>query len=118
MASNRSVNARVEAAMDLRPKPCADRPSAPSGAERLAIVHRGDECEHFCRLEEIAKPRADRCEECGIERRLRVCLTCGHVGCCDSAHGHARDHAAQAGHLLIRAWKGGGFVYCFEHLYL
>jgi hypothetical protein len=112
------LTARVEAAMNPRREPCAGRARAPVGTAALPIVQRGDECDHFCRLEAIAEPRAECCEECGIESRLRVCLTCGHVGCCDSARGHARDHAAQTGHLLIRAWKGGGFVYCFEHLYL
>jgi len=32
--------------------------------------------------------------------------------------GHASAHAAETGHLLIRAWKGGAFVYCFDHGYL
>jgi CPA1 family monovalent cation:H+ antiporter len=49
---------------------------------------------------------------------LRVCLTCGHVGCCDSGNRHAREHARDSGHLLIRAWRGGAFVYCYEHGYL
>ncbi|MGH2985998.1 MAG: UBP-type zinc finger domain-containing protein [Solirubrobacterales bacterium] len=81
-------------------------------------MHRGEECEHLRALGAIAEPRAQACEECGIRRMLRVCLTCGHVGCCDSANRHAREHARQAGHLLIRAWRGGAFVYCYDHGYL
>jgi uncharacterized UBP type Zn finger protein len=102
----------------IRPRPCADRPRAPSGAARLPILRHGEECEHFCALDAIAEPRAECCEECGVRRVLRVCLTCGHVGCCDSAQGHARGHAVRTGHMLIRAWRGGGFVYCYEHRYL
>jgi monovalent cation/hydrogen antiporter len=81
-------------------------------------MRRGRECEHFAALEEVAEPRTERCEECGIRRMLRVCLTCGHVGCCDSANRHARQHARETGHPLIRAWKGGAFVYCYEHRWL
>lgn len=103
--------------MIRRPDPCAGGP-VPAGAVGLPLMRRGEECEHFCALAAIADPRAERCEECEISRSLRVCLTCGHVGCCDSGRGHAREHASETGHLLIRAWRGGAFVYCYEHRYL
>ncbi len=80
-------------------------------------MHPGQECEHLRAIDAPAKPRAERCEECGEERLLRVCIACGHVGCCDSGHGHAREHARDSGHALIRAWKGGAFVYCYQHGY-
>lgn len=83
----------------------------------LPLMHRGSECAHLRGLGRIAEPRAESCEECGVRGSLRVCLTCGHVGCCDSANRHARAHAEQTGHTLIRAWKGGAFVYCYEHRY-
>ena len=49
------------------------------------------ECEHQRDLPECITPReAEGCEECLAEclgwLHLRVCLTCGHVGCCDSSH--------------------------------
>ncbi len=75
-------------------------------------------CSHLDEIDIPAAPRADACEECGSTHSLRVCMTCGHVGCCDSQHGHARDHAVDSGHQLISAWKGGAFVYCYEHRYL
>lgn len=84
---------------------------------RLPLMHAGDECPHLGDVEELAEPRAAACEECGKGKVLRVCLSCGHVGCCDSHRGHARQHAEQTGHPLIRAWKGGAFVYCYEHGY-
>jgi hypothetical protein len=35
---------------------------------------------------------------------LRICLECGHVGCCDSSpHRHATAHARATGHPVIRS---------------
>lgn len=82
------------------------------------LVMDGDGCEHFRALGRHATPRAEACESCGARKILRVCLDCGHVGCCDSHHGHARAHAERTGHRIVRAWKGGAFVYCYEHGYL
>jgi len=87
-------------------------------AERLPLVGRDGGCEHLRAVAEPQGPRSASCEECGATARLRICLECGHVGCCDSRQGHASAHAAETGHLLIRAWKGGAFVYCFDHGYL
>ena len=39
---------------------------------------------------------------------LRACLTCGHVGCCDSSpHRHATAHARGAGHPLVASVEPG-----------
>jgi uncharacterized UBP type Zn finger protein len=39
---------------------------------------------------------------------LRLCLTCGHVGCCDSSpNRHARRHAGLAGHPIVRSFQPG-----------
>lgn len=75
----------------------------------------GDECDHLRGLDHMAGPRAEVCEGCGSAKVLRVCLTCGHVGCCGSPGGHAAKHFEETGHELIRAWKGGAFVYCYAH---
>lgn len=82
------------------------------------LVLDGPGCEHLRELREPAAPRAEACEECGARKVLRVCLDCGHVGCCESRFGHATEHAEQTGHLLIRAWRGGAFTYCYAHGYL
>ena len=47
------------------------------------------------------------CEEClqsgGWWLHLRICLTCGHVGCCDSSPGrHATAHQHATSHPLVR----------------
>jgi uncharacterized UBP type Zn finger protein len=39
---------------------------------------------------------------------LRLCLTCGHVGCCDDSPGrHATGHFHGSGHPLIRSFEPG-----------
>jgi hypothetical protein len=45
-----------------------------------------------------------------------VCLTCGHVGCCDSSpNRHARRHHEELGHHIVRSIEPGeDWVYCFE----
>ena len=53
-------------------------------------------CEHAPAVP--VAPRSSACEECGSTFNMRSCLTCGHVGCCESQAGHARDHAHSAQH--------------------
>jgi uncharacterized UBP type Zn finger protein len=59
------------------------------------------------------------CEEClkigSPWVHLRMCLTCGKIGCCDSSpNRHARAHAAEDGHPLVRsAQPGEDWDYCF-----
>jgi uncharacterized UBP type Zn finger protein len=39
---------------------------------------------------------------------LRICLECGHVGCCDSSpNKHATAHADETGHPIIRSLQPG-----------
>jgi hypothetical protein len=57
-------------------------------------------------------PRTDGCEEClrmGTPWvHLRLCLTCGHVGCCDSSPmRHARAHAGVIGHPIVQSAQPG-----------
>ena len=46
---------------------------------------------------------------------LRLCLTCGHVGCCDSSPGrHARLHAHRDGHAIVQSFEPGeDWRWCF-----
>jgi hypothetical protein len=48
---------------------------------------------------------------------LRLCLTCGHVGCCDdSPNRHASKHARHSHHPVIRSYEPGEeWGYCFPH---
>ncbi|MFI7606114.1 UBP-type zinc finger domain-containing protein [Micromonospora sp. NPDC049366] len=46
---------------------------------------------------------------------LRACLTCGHVGCCDSSpNRHATKHFEQTGHPVMRSIEPGeSWRWCF-----
>jgi uncharacterized UBP type Zn finger protein len=65
------------------------------------------------------RPRSDGCEEClrlGTPWvHLRLCLTCGQVGCCDSSPmRHARDHASTTGHVVVRSLeRGENWRWCY-----
>ena len=58
------------------------------------------------------------CEAMGVEvwAHLRMCLTCGHVGCCDSSpHRHAASHHAETGHPVMRSFEPGEtWRWCYE----
>ena len=60
------------------------------------------------------------CEDClregGVWLHLRICLGCGHVGCCDdSPSRHASAHGRASGHPLIRSLEPGeDWSWCFE----
>lgn len=69
-------------------------------------------CTHVDTTVEVV-PSSTGCEDClrtgGAWVNLRICMTCGHVGCCDSSpHRHAtahfRDHP---GHPVIRSYEPG-----------
>ena len=72
-------------------------------------------CPHF-NNSKIAAPRATRCETCNVEAPLRVCLECGHVGCCESSGAHAKAHATSAKHAVIRQLpiREASFTWCYE----
>ncbi len=63
----------------------------------------------------LAAPQADQCQECGSRVNLRMCASCGHVGCCESQAGHARAHALGGRHPIIYSVPvGRGFAWCYE----
>ena len=71
-------------------------------------------CAHAPELR--VEPRSATCEECGSDNRLRACMTCGHVGCCESQAGHARAHALGEQHAVIEQVTpdGPGWAWCYE----
>jgi uncharacterized UBP type Zn finger protein len=75
-------------------------------------------CEHAVDLEPVA-PRIAGCEEClktgSRWVHLRLCLTCGHVGCCDSSLGrHATRHFHQTRHPVIASFEPGErWTWCY-----
>lgn len=68
-------------------------------------------CDHMSGLGEV-EPRTQGCEEClatgGRWVHLRMCLTCGHVGCCDASPGkHSTAHFHETSHPVVRSAEPG-----------
>jgi uncharacterized UBP type Zn finger protein len=81
-------------------------------------------CTHLDQVHEV-QPSAEGCEDClriGADWvHLRLCMTCGHVGCCDqSPNRHATAHVQASGHPLIRSHEPGEeWAYCYpDDLYM
>jgi uncharacterized UBP type Zn finger protein len=70
-------------------------------------------CTHLDQVEVLAPPDdIAGCEEClktgdrWVD--LRMCQTCGKIGCCDSSpNRHASGHAREAGHPVLRSVEPG-----------
>jgi uncharacterized UBP type Zn finger protein len=79
-----------------------------------------DPCEHYADLQQVTA-RANGCEEClalgATWTELRVCLSCGHVGCCeDSKHTHALKHFQATGHPMLASFeRGETWSWCYAH---
>ncbi len=79
-----------------------------------------DGCTHLdsIRITTLPAPIAG-CEEClktgGRWVHLRMCMTCGQIGCCDSSpNRHASRHAAAASHPIARsAERGEDWSWCY-----
>jgi uncharacterized UBP type Zn finger protein len=68
-------------------------------------------CTHVAEAHEVT-PGANGCEDClrtgGRWVHLRVCMSCGHVGCCDSSpNKHATAHYRTGGHPLVQSYEPG-----------
>lgn len=77
-------------------------------------------CEHLTEGP-APDPKSHVCEAC-IEAgqaavELRICRTCGHVGCCDSTPGqHATAHYRETGHATMQSFEpGADWGWCYEH---
>lgn len=77
-----------------------------------------DHCTHLDQIREVV-PATEGCEEClktGSEWvHLRLCLVCGHVGCCDSSrHKHATKHFHRTKHPLVQSLEPGeSWIWCY-----
>lgn len=87
---------------------------------RLSDAQRNDpRCRHATETAEVI-PGTAGCAECLAEGHdwvhLRLCMTCGHVGCCDSSpNRHASRHFADTGHPVARSFQPGEeWAWCFE----
>ncbi len=77
-------------------------------------------CDHEFMIE-IVEPTSHVCETCSQQGdewvHLRMCMTCGYVGCCDSSKNkHARKHYLRNDHPIIRSIEPGeDWRYCYIH---
>ena len=81
-------------------------------------------CTHLTSIRDVT-PSARGCEEClktgSPWVHLRLCRTCGHVGCCDdSPNRHATKHFHATKHPIIEGYdppEGWGWCYVDEVLF-
>jgi uncharacterized UBP type Zn finger protein len=75
-------------------------------------------CTHLSEIRPV-EPRTPGCEEClaiGDDWvHLRLCLSCGHVGCCDqSKNRHASKHFRKSTHPIVRSFEPGeDWMWCY-----
>jgi uncharacterized UBP type Zn finger protein len=76
------------------------------------------QCAHLDQINDVA-PSAQGCEEClqmgDTWVHLRECLTCGHIGCCDSSKNkHATRHFHATEHPLVQSFQPGeDWIWCY-----
>jgi uncharacterized UBP type Zn finger protein len=77
-----------------------------------------EECTHIQDMKEVT-PSGDGCKEC-LETgdswvHLRLCMECGHVGCCESSKNqHAKKHNHATQHPIIQSFEPGeDWFYCY-----
>lgn len=94
--------------------------------EGLVVAH-PEQCSHLQAATEVVTPQSepDACPECVADGHLdwvhlRMCLECGHIGCCDSSPAkHATAHFHQTRHPVIRSVElGESWRWCYEDLVL
>jgi uncharacterized UBP type Zn finger protein len=84
-----------------------------------------DQCTHLDHVHDVTPKTPNGCEEClkmGTPWvHLRLCLECGHVGCCDdSPQTHATKHFHATKHPVMRSFQPGeDWGWCFvDELFL
>ena len=95
----------------------------PSVGDRLRILFSLREpepksCSHLDQIHEVT-PNATGCFDClqtgDTWVNLRLCMTCGSVGCCDnSKNRHATKHHHATGHPIIKSFQPGeDWLWCY-----
>lgn len=76
-------------------------------------------CTHKDQIKDVHPKDITVCEDCikigDTWVNLRMCLTCGHVGCCDSSKNkHATKHFKATGHPIMKSvTPGEPFTWCY-----
>lgn len=81
-------------------------PAAPADEDAMAPA-----CEHVASIVDL-RASGDGCPQCvrmgDSWVHLRLCLSCGHVGCCDSSKNrHATEHFWASRHPIVRSLEPG-----------
>ena len=79
-----------------------------------------NQCTHLGAIQDVSPSSGRECAECvaiGNRNwvRLRLCLSCGNVGCCESSpYRHAQAHFERTSHPIIRSFQPGeAWRWCF-----
>ena len=76
-------------------------------------------CSHHDQIKDVQPDSREGCSECLATGdrwvHLRMCMSCGHVACCDSSpNKHASKHAASAEHPVARSIEAGeDWMWCY-----
>jgi uncharacterized UBP type Zn finger protein len=75
-------------------------------------VRHPERCTHLETIRDVEARTPEGCEEClqigGTWVHLRLCLSCGHVGCCDnSPNRHATAHFKSTSHPIVESFEPG-----------
>ena len=88
-------------------------------ARPIALIPTSGTCVHVAGIKAV-RPSAQGCEDClsvgATWVHLRLCMTCGHVGCCDSSpNRHATKHFHQTTHPIVRSLEPGeDWGWCYQ----
>ncbi|MBI1936023.1 UBP-type zinc finger domain-containing protein [Candidatus Woesearchaeota archaeon] len=73
-----------------------------------------EECPHAKNIK-ITKSSKKECEVCKDKEHLRICTSCGFVGCCESHNSHDTEHFKNTDHPIIKPVNCDyDFTWCYE----
>jgi hypothetical protein len=106
-----SVQTLLRSLQDVQPPGGREDPPARPRGDWVATSPQSARDPHLGMVRPV-EPRSDGCADClragSPWVHLRLCLTCGHVGCCDSSPlQHARRHASAVWHPVIQSLEPG-----------
>lgn len=121
---DQAVLARVMNALDVEEsildRAYEDETTADREVDLRPSYDPGGPCEHLAGASDVPAPRTPTgCEECLRDGsdwvHLRLCMACGHVGCCDSSPGqHGTQHFRDTAHPVMRSFEPGeAWRWCF-----
>ncbi len=111
-------NLRADDYSTLREEPAPPAAESPPAATLTPQQRASTRCTHLGQVRDVT-PGAPGCEEClalgDTWVHLRVCMSCGHVGCCDtSKNKHATQHFHATDHPIVRSFEPGeDWAWCY-----